>query len=132
MRRIGVTGVWACASPICTDMRTARRVLGLGPVPSGSGMFVQAEDGIRDIGVPGVQTCALPILFGRNLLVLALHSLACLAGFIAKSSLPAEAAAYSGRWRTLHDRAGPAAIAFVAGATLFSLEIGRASCRERV
>src|SRR3712207_6054834 len=25
-------------------------------------LFVQAEDGIRDIGVTGVQTCALPIL----------------------------------------------------------------------
>src|SRR3712207_9358465 len=25
--------------------------------------FLQAEDGIRDIGVTGVQTCALPILF---------------------------------------------------------------------
>src|SRR3712207_7612439 len=32
--------------------------------------FFQAEDGIRDIGVTGVQTCALPILptFWRNLL----------------------------------------------------------------
>src|SRR3712207_1714912 len=27
--------------------------------------FFQAEDGIRDIGVTGVQTCALPILIGR-------------------------------------------------------------------
>src|SRR5829696_8965196 len=52
------------------------------------------------------------VLF-RNLLVLALHSLACLAGFIAKSSLPIEAASYRGRWRQLHDFAGPAAIAFV-------------------
>src|SRR3712207_7912630 len=26
--------------------------------------FFQAEDGIRDIGVTGVQTCALPILLG--------------------------------------------------------------------
>src|SRR5438445_8822555 len=26
--------------------------------------FFQAEDGIRDIGVTGVQTCALPILIG--------------------------------------------------------------------
>src|SRR3712207_9108301 len=26
--------------------------------------FFQAEDGIRDIGVTGVQTCALPILHG--------------------------------------------------------------------
>src|SRR3712207_7606664 len=28
--------------------------------------FFQAEDGIRDIGVTGVQTCALPILQGRR------------------------------------------------------------------
>src|SRR3712207_7247920 len=27
--------------------------------------FFQAEDGIRDIGVTGVQTCALPILVGQ-------------------------------------------------------------------
>src|SRR3712207_4464444 len=27
--------------------------------------FFQAEDGIRDIGVTGVQTCALPIFVGR-------------------------------------------------------------------
>jgi hypothetical protein len=60
------------------------------------------------------------VLF-RNLLVLALHSLACLAGFIAKSSLPLEAASYRGRWRAVHDVAGPAAIAFVTAATLFSL-----------
>src|SRR3712207_7279756 len=28
-------------------------------------VFFQAEDGIRDIGVTGVQTCALPILAAR-------------------------------------------------------------------
>src|SRR5476651_1564136 len=28
--------------------------------------FFQAEDGIRDIGVTGVQTCALPILWSRS------------------------------------------------------------------
>ena len=28
---------------------------------SGYSLFFQAEDGIRDIGVTGVQTCALPI-----------------------------------------------------------------------
>ena len=60
-------------------------------------------------------------VLGRNLLVLALHAMACLAGFIAKSSLPLEAADYSGVWRRVHDAAGPLAIAFVAGATLFSL-----------
>jgi Stage II sporulation protein M len=57
----------------------------------------------------------------RNSLVLALHAMACVAGFIAKSSLPREAESYSGLWRRIHDHAGPAAIAFVAGATLFSL-----------
>src|SRR5947209_20452373 len=29
------------------------------------GFFFQAEDGIRDIGVTGVQTCALPISIDR-------------------------------------------------------------------
>ena len=53
--------------------------------------------------------------------MLALHPPACGAGFIAKSSLPAEAQAYSGRWRKVHDRAGPLAIAFVGAATVFSL-----------
>src|SRR5256884_753041 len=28
--------------------------------------FFQAEDGIRDVAVTGVQTCALPISFARN------------------------------------------------------------------
>src|SRR3712207_2506276 len=30
-------------------------------------VFFQAEDGIRDIGVTGVQTCALPIFYGAML-----------------------------------------------------------------
>ena len=60
-------------------------------------------------------------IFARNLLVLALHALACLAGFIAKSSLPVEAQDYTGWLRTLHDRAGSAAMTFVGAATLFSL-----------
>jgi len=56
-----------------------------------------------------------------NSLVLALHAFACVAGFIAGSSLPAEAERYSGLWKRVHDHAGPLAIAFVAAATLFSL-----------
>jgi len=57
----------------------------------------------------------------RNSLVLALHAFACIAGFIAGSSLPHEAERHSGAWRWIHDKAGPLAIVFVAGATLFSL-----------
>ena len=57
----------------------------------------------------------------RNGLVLALHALACVAGFIAGSSLPTAAEDYTGVWRRIHDRAGPLAIGFVIAATLFSL-----------
>jgi hypothetical protein len=56
-----------------------------------------------------------------NSLVLALHGFACVAGFIAGSSLPLAADRYSGLWRRIHDHAGPVAIAFVSAATLFSL-----------
>jgi hypothetical protein len=63
---------------------------------------------------------AWPILY-RNSLVLALHAMACVAGFIAGSSLPMVAESKTGIWRKVHDTAGPAAIAFVAAATTFSL-----------
>jgi hypothetical protein len=68
-----------------------------------------------------VETADLVYVLERNALVLALHSLACVAGFMAGSSLPQVAAGYSGWKRRLHDLAGPAAIAFVGAATLFSL-----------
>jgi hypothetical protein len=57
----------------------------------------------------------------RNALVLALHAMACVAGFIAGSSLPLEAEQRSGVWRWVHEKAGPLAIAFVICATTFSL-----------
>jgi hypothetical protein len=60
------------------------------------------------------------VLF-RNGLVLALHAMACVAGFIAGSSLPVQAERHTGVWRWIHDKAGPLAIAFVIGATTFSL-----------
>jgi hypothetical protein len=57
----------------------------------------------------------------RNGLVLALHALACVAGFIAGSSLPTVAQGYTGTLRGLHERAAPLAIGFVLLATFFSL-----------
>jgi hypothetical protein len=57
----------------------------------------------------------------RNSLVLALHGFACVAGFIAGSSVPLEAQRHTGFVKTLHDKAGPLAIAFVIAATSFSL-----------
>jgi uncharacterized membrane protein SpoIIM required for sporulation len=47
--------------------------------------------------------------------------MACVAGFIAGSSLPLVAEQKTGIWRKIHNAAGPAAIAFVAAATTFSL-----------
>ena len=60
------------------------------------------------------------VLF-RNSLVLALHALACVAGFIAGSSLPVVGEGHTGAWRRVHELARPLAIAFVIAATLFSL-----------
>src|SRR3954451_8748067 len=57
----------------------------------------------------------------RNSLVLALHGFACVAGFIAGSSVPLEAQRYTGFVKTIHEKAGPLAIAFVVCATSFSL-----------
>jgi hypothetical protein len=82
------------------------------PDPSGTyvpGLVHPAS--MEDIGL---------ILF-RNSLVLALHAFACVAGFIALNSLPYSASQRSGISKTIHEKAGPYAMLFVAGATLFSL-----------
>jgi hypothetical protein len=57
----------------------------------------------------------------HNLLVLALHAMACVAGFIAGSSLPLQADGKSGLSLWVHEHGGRIAIAFVACATAFSL-----------
>ena len=57
----------------------------------------------------------------RNSLVLALHAMACVAGFMAGSSLPLLAEHRTGLSRWVHEKAGPLAIGFVVCATLFSL-----------
>jgi hypothetical protein len=57
----------------------------------------------------------------RNMLVLALHAMACVAGFIAGSSLPLQAEHHKGLSRWVHEHGGRIAIAFVAAATTFSL-----------
>jgi hypothetical protein len=56
-----------------------------------------------------------------NMLVLALHAMACVAGFIAGSSLPLQAEHHSGVSRWVHEHGGRIAIAFVVCATTFSL-----------
>jgi hypothetical protein len=58
-----------------------------------------------------------------NLLVLALHAMACVAGFMAGSSLPLQAEHHSGLVRVVHERGQPFAMAFVVCATGFSLSL---------
>src|SRR5205809_1516237 len=75
--------------------------------------FFQAEDGIRDVAVTGVQTCALPIYSVVN-------------GFSRRYEAPAFSAALS---RCVSAKA----VTSTTGARTSSLrKIGRASCRERV
>lgn len=72
-------------------------------------------------GYFGVFPDSIGTVLFRNSLVLALHAMACVAGFIAGSSLPLQAERYGPRWRAVHDHAGRFAMLFVSAATLFSL-----------
>jgi hypothetical protein len=60
-------------------------------------------------------------VLSHNLLVLALHAMACVAGFIAGSSLPLQVEGKSGFSRWIHEHGGRLAIGFVVCATTFSL-----------
>ena len=57
----------------------------------------------------------------RNGLVLALHAVACVAGFIAGSSLPLQAQHMTGFRKMIHERARPLAFAWVVCVITFSL-----------
>src|SRR2546429_8813010 len=97
--------------------------------------FFQAEDGIRDVAVTGVQTCALPIWFDSAVsLKIAERSPA-----VDPLPVPVRCAksgsSNDGRLRgslgTGRDRS--AVISVLARSSCCSCsEIGRASCRERV
>jgi hypothetical protein len=110
-----VIGVWfLCSFGIAVLLLMAVLVIARLTPPDPSRFTVigvQRDGTLRDVA----------IFFYRNSLVLALHAMACVAGFIAGSSLPLSAAQRSGAWRWVHERAGPLAIGFVICATTFSL-----------
>jgi hypothetical protein len=104
----------AGAAAVCFGLLLATYVVARNSTPDISGLPLPgtlSPASLNDVG---------RILF-RNSLVLALHGFACVAGFIAGSSLPLQAQQHAGWKRTLHDRAGQGAILFVAAATTFSL-----------
>lgn len=75
--------------------------------------------------VPGLHAPAeagdVAYVLGRNAIVLALHGMACVAGFIAGSSMRLEADRRTGFSRKVHQKAGAVAIAWVVLVTSFSL-----------
>jgi hypothetical protein len=106
---------WAVgASAISVGLLCAVAVIAQASTPDATGYLLPG------LNQPATLESIGRVLF-RNSLVLALHAMACVAGFIAGSSLPMQAEHHHGWWRTVHEKAGPAAIAFVAGATAFSL-----------
>lgn len=61
------------------------------------------------------------VVMGRNSLVLALHAVACVAGFIAGATLPLSAERKTGLSRVIHEKARPIAFGWVIAVTCFSL-----------
>src|SRR5690606_40617665 len=89
--------------------------------------FFQAEDGIRDFHVTGVQTCALPISGGG------VHG----GGRVRRGTAVRPASRRRGgvpgdRTRPVDDRADLRRTRQALAAARGGAEIGRASCRERV
>jgi Stage II sporulation protein M len=80
---------------------------------------------LTPLAIPGLTSEADPSDVGavllRNSLVLALHATACVAGFIASSSLLLSAERRSGLSRWVHERARPVAMGWVVLVTCFSL-----------
>src|SRR3989449_6366143 len=102
------------------------RVISLGRETRGvvSYFFFQAEDGIRDVAVTGVQTCALPIFHvgGRALARQPALLLIC----PRYEGVDERVTAYVDEELSIGD------YVLTGGETAALVEIGRASCRERV
>src|SRR5205085_6032677 len=86
--------------------------------------FFQAEDGIRDLTVTGVQTCALPILICMGADVP--HTVAAVAQRLNLRGISPETAHLAMDKLAMKDRLK------ARGVPIPWYEIGRASCRERV
>src|SRR5687768_15173011 len=126
----------AVARPAARTAVAAGSVVGAAVSPTAAGapvsatavvFFFQAEDGIRDVAVTGVQTCALPISGGAYPRIV----------WTATSRPLATSCALEDCAWTRRKRAIPAPtirhlyLPYACRSPLFP-EIGRASCRERV
>jgi hypothetical protein len=114
-RPLPVLGAWLAGS-LGAAVTLLLAVLVIGSVATGNG---GAELARPPFEVGSVSDAAH--IFLRNCLVLAFHAMACVAGFIAGSSLPLQARDHRGIVRVIHERGGQLAILFVVAATIFSL-----------
>jgi hypothetical protein len=114
-RPLPVLGAWVAGSAVAAGALLLA-VLAIAELFAG---YVQPLQLRPPFAVGGAADVA--VVLGHNLLVLALHAMACVAGFIAGSSLPLQAESKKGLSRWVHEHGGRIAIAFVACATAFSL-----------
>jgi hypothetical protein len=110
-----ILGRWVAGSAVAAFGLLAA-VLLISEIPTG---YVQVIS-LQPPFAVGDGAAVLSVL-GHNMLVLALHAMACVAGFIAGSSLPLQAESRSGVSRWVHEHGGRIAIGFVVCATTFSL-----------
>ena len=117
---------WRAGSPAAS--RAAIALLGatwlIAGVSGASGFAVQTHLPPFDVGNLG----DVAHIVERNLLVLALHAMACVAGFIAGSSLPLQAQDRRGLSRLIHERGGRIAIGFVVAGDDLLADARRRSC----
>ena len=104
----------ALSLAIALGLLAAVTVVAIVATPDPTPFYVPGLDSAPDIG-------DLAWILAGNGLVLALHALACVAGFIAGSSMRLEAERRTGFSRAVHQKAGTIAIAWVGLVTIFSL-----------
>src|SRR5260221_3939424 len=92
--------------------------------------FAQAEAGIRDHCVTGVQTCALPISAGSALADPQVRNRGTIGGSLANADPAADWPAVAIAVNAELELAGPAGRRHIAAKDFF-VEIGRAACRGR-
>ena len=114
-RPLPVLGAWVAGSTVAA-IGLLSAVLVISALSTGYVQPIQLRPpfAVGDVG-------DIATVLSHNLLVLALHAMACVAGFIAGSSLPLQAESKSGASRWVHEHGGRIAIAFVVCATTFSL-----------
>src|SRR5256885_10640710 len=115
----------ALGSKLPGDFQMARGIPAVKRVSLDS-FFFQAEDGIRDYKVTGVQTCALPIYISPIAAFRIRYLLVSGAGITSSDTVDSRSRPVRNYWKILLAR-GTART--VEGRPE---EIGRASCRERV